>query len=208
MFLRLVLYAFFYLFFCHISVLVEFLDFFSLCYIGLAAITVMFVTTCLMFLIICTIWKQSIFVAFLFVMSFGSVELLYFSASLAKVHRGGWLPLLISLAVLTLMLSWHYGTSEKLAFELQNKLSMDSLLNLGPSLGILRVPGIGLIYSNVTSGIPPTFAHFVTNFPAFHRFLIFVTFQYVMVPKVPASEQFLICRIAPPEFHLFQCIVR
>ncbi|KAJ0099050.1 hypothetical protein Patl1_20383 [Pistacia atlantica] len=173
---------------------------------GLAAITVMFVKTCLMFLIICTVWKRNIFIGFLFVMSFGSLELLYFSASLAKVNRGGWLPLLISLALLTLMLSWHYGTSEKLAFELQNKISIDSLVSLGPSLGVSRVPGIGLVYSNVTSGVPPTFAHFVTNFLAFHKILIFETFQYVMVPKVPASEQFLVSRIAPPEFCLFQCI--
>ncbi|KAJ0042005.1 hypothetical protein Pint_17743 [Pistacia integerrima] len=142
---------------------------------GLAAITVMFLTTCLMFLIICAVWKRNIFMAFLFVMSFGSLELLYFSASLPKVHRGGWLPLLISLALLTLMLSWHYGTSEKLAFELQNKISIACLVSLGPSPGVSRVPGIGL---------------------------------YVMVPKVSASEKFLVCRIAPPEFCLFQCIVR
>ncbi|KAK1574918.1 hypothetical protein Q3G72_001763 [Acer saccharum] len=175
---------------------------------GLAAITVMFVTTCLMFLVICTVWRQNVLAAILFVTVFGFVELLYFSASLAKVHRGGWFPLVVSLVILTLMSIWHYGTSQKLEFELQNKISLDSLLNLGPSLGIIRVPGIGLIYSNVTSGVPPMFAHFVTNFPAFHRILIFVTIQYVMVPKVSASEHFLVTRIGPSEFCLFRCIVR
>ncbi|KAI9160311.1 hypothetical protein LWI28_006999 [Acer negundo] len=175
---------------------------------GLAAITVMFVTTCLMFLVICTVWKRNASAGFLFVTVFGFVELLYFSASLAKVHRGGWFPIVVSLVVLTLMSIWHYGTSQKLEFELQNKISLDSLLNLGPSLGIIRVPGIGLIYSNVTSGVPPMFVHFVTNFPAFHRILIFVTIQYVMVPKVSASEHFLVTRIGPSEFCLFRCIVR
>ncbi|KAK2654202.1 hypothetical protein Ddye_014058 [Dipteronia dyeriana] len=175
---------------------------------GLAAITVMFVTTCLMFLVICTVWKRNALAAFLFVTVFGFVELLYFSASLAKVHRGGWFPLVVSLVILTLMTIWHYGTSQKLEFELQNKISLDSLLNLGPSLGIIRVPGIGLIYSNVTSGVPPMFAHFVANFPAFHSILIFVTIQYVMVPKVSASEHFLVTRIGPSELCVFRCIVR
>ncbi|KAK4838767.1 hypothetical protein QYF36_016280 [Acer negundo] len=175
---------------------------------GLAAITVMFVTTCLMFLVICTVWKRNASAGFLFVTVFGFIELLYFSASLAKIHRGGWFPIVVSLVVLTLMSIWHYGTSRKLEFELQNKISLDSLLNLGPSLGIIRVPGIGLIYSNVTSGVPPMFVHFVTNFPAFHRILIFVTIQYVMVPKVSASEHFLVTRIGPSEFCLFRCIVR
>ncbi|KAK3218490.1 hypothetical protein Dsin_012460 [Dipteronia sinensis] len=175
---------------------------------GLAAITVMFVTTCLMFLVICIVWRQNVFSAILFVTVFGFVELLYFSASLAKVHRGGWFPLVVSLVILTLMSIWHYGTSQKLEFERQNKISLDSLLNHGPSLGIIRVPGIGLIYSNVTSGVPPMFAHFVANFPAFHRILIFVTIQYVMVPKVSASEHFLVTRIGPSELCLFRCIVR
>nr|XP_018685917.1 PREDICTED: probable potassium transporter 13 isoform X4 [Musa acuminata subsp. malaccensis] len=88
---------------------------------GLAVITVMLVTTCLMFLIITTVWKQSILLALLFTITFGSLELLYLSACLAKVHHGGWLPLLISMAILMTMFTWHYGTAKKRAFELQNK---------------------------------------------------------------------------------------
>ncbi|KAJ4705815.1 Potassium transporter [Melia azedarach] len=175
---------------------------------GLAAITVMFVTSCLMFLIICTVWKRNVLVAFLFVLIFGSLELLYVSASLAKVHEGGWLPLVISVTILTLMSIWHYGTSKKLEFELENKVGIDSLLRLGPSLGIIRVPGIGLIYSHIPYSVPPIFAHFITKFPAFHKILIFVTLEHVMVPKVPASEHYLISRIGAPEYRLFQCIVR
>lgn len=171
-------------------------------------ITVMFVTTCLMFLIISTVWKKNVLLALMFVVIFGSVELVYISACLAKVHRGGWLPLVISLVIVSLMSSWHYGTLKKHAFELQNKVCLERLLNLGPSLGISRVPGIGLIYSNIASGVPPMFAHFVTNFPAFHRILIFVTLQSVMVPKVSARERFLVGRIGPPEYCLFRCIVR
>uniref|UniRef100_A0A5B7BWK6 Potassium transporter n=1 Tax=Davidia involucrata TaxID=16924 RepID=A0A5B7BWK6_DAVIN len=175
---------------------------------GLAVVTVMFVTTCLMFLIISTVWKQNVLVALMFVIVFGSIELLYFSACLAKVHKGGWLPLLFSLVILSLMSAWQYGTSKKHAFELQNKVSLERLLSLGPSLNIVRVPGIGLIYSNLSSGVPPMFAHFVTNFPAFHRMLIFVTLESLMVPKVSDTDRFVVGRIGPPEFFLFGCTVR
>ncbi|XP_059666685.1 probable potassium transporter 13 [Cornus florida] len=175
---------------------------------GLAVVMVMFVTTCLMFLIITTVWKRNVLGATMFVLVFGSVELLYFSACLAKVHRGGWLSLLLSLVIVSLMLAWQYGTSMKHAFELQNKVPLDKLLCLGPSLGIKRVPGIGLIYSNLASGIPPMFTHFVTNFPAFHRILIFVTLESLMVPKVLDADRFVVGRIGPREFYLFWCIVR
>ncbi|TYI42645.1 hypothetical protein ES332_A01G113600v1 [Gossypium tomentosum] len=68
---------------------------------GLAVITVMFVTNCLMFLIIITVWNRSFFLALLFVLTFGSVELLYFSACLAKQ-----------------------------SFEFENKVSLDSFIAL------------------------------------------------------------------------------
>lgn len=171
-------------------------------------ITVMFVTTCLMFLVIVTVWKKTALAGILFVTVFGSLELLYFSACLVKVPKGGWLPLLLSFIFMTVMSIWHYGTRQKQVFELQNKVCLERLLSLGPNLGIVRVPGIGLIYSNVVSGVPPMFAHFVTNFPAFHRILIFVTLQSLTVPKVPPSERFLVGRIGPPEYRLFRCVIR
>lgn len=161
-----------------------------------------------MFLVIVTVWKKTSLAAILFVAVFGSLELLYFSACLVKVPKGGWLPLLLSFIILCVMSIWHYGTKQKQLFELQNKVCTERLLSLGPNLGIVRVPGIGLIYSNVVSGVPPMFAHFVTNFPAFHRILIFVTLQSLTVPKVPESERFLVGRIGPPEYRLFRCIIR
>ncbi|KAL4388191.1 hypothetical protein GQ457_09G004520 [Hibiscus cannabinus] len=175
---------------------------------GLAVITVMLVTTCLMFLVVVMVWKRNILGALAFVIVFGSVELLYFSACLTKVHKGGWFPLMFSLILLSTMCVWHYGTLKKQAYESNNKVSLDMLLSMGPNLGINRVPGIGLIYSNVATGPPPMFAHFVTNFPAFHRILIFVTVQSLTVPKVPSNQRFVTSRIGPPEFGLFQCVVR
>ena len=196
-----------------ISILFPFfvkLAFWHVCHFlpGLAVIIVMLITTCLMFLVIVMVWKRTILVAITFVIIFGSIELLYFSACITKVHKGGWVPIVLSLIVLFFMSIWHYGTLKKRSFELQNKVCLDTLLTLGPSLGINRVRGICLIYSNVVSGVPPMFAHFVTNFPAFHEILVFVTIQSLTVPKVPAEEQVLVSRIGSPEYRLFRCIVR
>jgi KUP system potassium uptake protein len=168
----------------------------------------MFVTTCLMFLVIVMVWKRNILAAFIFVTVFGFVELLYLSSCLAKVAKGGWIPLIFSLIVLSVMYIWHYGTLQKQSFESHNRTSLDMLLSLGPNVGINRVRGIGLIYTNVLSGIPPMFSHFVTSFPAFHQVLIFVTFQFLTTPRVSANQRFIVSRIGPAEFRLYRCIVR
>lgn len=175
---------------------------------GLAVITVMLITTCLMFLVITLFWEKKIIIALAFTLLFGSFEMLYFSACVVKMHLGGWLPLLFSVFIMIVMSVWHYGTSRKQAFQVENKLaSLDRLLEMSPGLGLIRIPGIGLVYSNVPSGVPPMFAHFVTNFPAFHRILIFVSVRSLSIPKVGTADRFNINRIGAPEYRLYQCVV-
>lgn len=170
--------------------------------------TVMLVTTCLTSLVIVLCWHKPPIVALLFLLFFGSIELLYFSASLTKFTEGAWLPILLSLFLTTIMFVWHYATIKKYEFDLHNKVSLDWLLALGPSLGVARVPGIGLVFTDLTSGIPANFSRFVTNLPAFHRILVFVCVKSVPVPHVPPAERYLVGRVGPASYRSYRCIVR
>ncbi|XP_058778968.1 potassium transporter 4-like [Vicia villosa] len=175
---------------------------------GLACMTVMFVTTFLMALVIVFVWQKSIVIATLFLLFFWVVEAVYLSAAFLKVHQGGWVPLVLSFFFLVVMYVWHYGIRRKYKYDLHNKVSLKWLLGLGPSLGIVRVPGIGLIYSELATGIPAIFTHFVTNLPAFHKVLVFVCVKSVPVPHVSPEERFLIGRACPRPFRMYRCIVR
>lgn len=175
---------------------------------GLAVITVMLVTTCLMSLVIVLCWHRSFLLAICFVVFFGTIEALFFSASLIKFLEGAWVPIALAFIFLTVMYVWHYGTLKKYEFDVQNKVSINWLLSLGPSLGIVRVRGIGLIHTELVSGIPAIFSHFVTNLPAFHQVLVFLCIKSVPVPHVRPEERFLVGRIGPKEYRLYRCIVR
>ncbi|KAI3474868.1 hypothetical protein Pfo_030179 [Paulownia fortunei] len=175
---------------------------------GLAVITVMLVTTCLMSLVIVLCWNRSILLAICFIFFFGSIEALYFSASLIKFLEGAWVPVALSFIFLVIMYVWHYGTLKKYEFDVQNKVSINWLLGLGPNLGIVRVRGIGLIHTELVSGIPAIFSHFVTNLPAFHQVLVLFCIKYVPVPHVRPEERFLVGRIGPKEYRVYRCIAR
>ncbi|KAB2088262.1 hypothetical protein ES319_A04G163800v1 [Gossypium barbadense] len=175
---------------------------------GLAVITVMLVTTCLMSLVIVLCWQKSVFLAICFVFFFGTIEALYFTASLVKFLEGAWVPIALSFIFLIVMCVWHYGTLKKYEFDVQNKVSVNWLLTLGPDLGIVRVRGIGLLHTELVSGIPAIFSHFVTNFPAFHQVLVFLCIKSVPVPHVRPEERFLVGHIGPRECRLYRCIVR
>ncbi|XP_048136571.1 potassium transporter 6-like isoform X2 [Rhodamnia argentea] len=175
---------------------------------GLAVITVMLVTTCLMSLVIVLCWHQSFVLAIAFVLFFGAIEALYFSASLVKFLQGAWVPIALAFIFLIVMCVWHYGTLKKYEYDVENKVSIKWLMSLGPSLGIVRVRGIGLVHTELVSGIPAIFSHFVTNLPAFHQVLVFLCIKSVPVPHVRPEERFLVGRIGPREFRLYRCIVR
>ncbi|XWS40766.1 hypothetical protein CRYUN_Cryun17cG0023700 [Craigia yunnanensis] len=175
---------------------------------GLAVITVMLVTTCLMSLVIVLCWHKSVFLAILFVFFFGSIEAFYFSASLIKFLEGAWVPIALALIFSAIMYVWHYGTLKKYEFDVQNKVSINWLVALGPTLGIVRVRGIGLIHTELVSGIPAIFSHFVTNLPAFHEVVVFLCIKSVPVPHVSPKERFLVGRVGPKEYRLYRCIAR
>ncbi|KAK4371003.1 hypothetical protein RND71_010478 [Anisodus tanguticus] len=151
---------------------------------------------------------KSVLLAICFVIFFGSIEALYFSASLIKFLEGAWVPIAMAFVFMIVMCIWHYGSLKKYEFDVQNKVSADWLLHLGPSLGIVRVRGIGVIHTELVSGIPTIFSHFVTNLPAFHQVLVFVCVKVVPTPHIRHEERFLVGYIGPRECHVYRCIVR
>ncbi|XP_068659601.1 potassium transporter 6-like isoform X2 [Aristolochia californica] len=175
---------------------------------GLAIITGMLATTCLMSLIISLYWEKNILISALFLIFFGAIEATYFSACVLNLHEGAWFLIFFVVVLLVVMLTWHYGTMKKYEFELHNRVCMEWLTDLGPSLGVARVPGIGFIYTDLVRGIPAFFSHFVTNLPAFHQVLIFVSFKSVPIPYVKPSRRFLIGRFGTKEYRVYRCIVR
>ncbi|XP_043701207.1 potassium transporter 11-like isoform X2 [Telopea speciosissima] len=175
---------------------------------GTAVVVVMLVTTSLMILIMLLVWHCHWSLVLIFTILSLAVELSYFSAVLFKVDQGGWVPLVIASAFLIIMYVWHYGTVKRYEFEIHSKVSIAWILGLGPSLGLVRVPGIGFVYTELASGVPHIFSHFITNLPAIHSVVVFVCVKYLPVYTVPQEERFLVKRIGPKNYHIFRCVAR
>ncbi|XP_061986390.1 putative potassium transporter 12 isoform X2 [Populus nigra] len=175
---------------------------------GIAEVGVMIVSTTLVTLVMLLIWKTNLFLALCFPLVFGSVELVYLSAVLSKIKEGGWLPLVFATFFLCVMYTWNYGSVLKYQSEVREKISMDFMLELGSTLGTVRVPGIGLLYNELVQGIPSIFGQFLLSLPAIHSTIVFVCIKYVPVPVVPQEERFLFRRVCPKDYHIFQCVAR
>ncbi|TYJ38420.1 hypothetical protein E1A91_A05G441700v1 [Gossypium mustelinum] len=89
---------------------------------------------------------------------------------------------------------WHYVHHKRYDFELRNKVSSEYMTQLAKDPRINRVPGMGLLCSELVHGIPPIFPHFVSNIPSIHSVLVFLSLKKLPVSKISVS--------------MFHCIVR
>ncbi|KAF7010693.1 hypothetical protein CFC21_025077 [Triticum aestivum] len=175
---------------------------------AIAELGVMIMATVYVTLIMLLIWETNIIKVISFLITFLSLELIFFSSALSSVGDGGWALLVFASGLVMIMFIWNYGTKLKYDSELKQKLSRDLMRKLGPNLGTMRAPGLGLVYSEIVTGVPAIFGHFLTALPAIHSIIVFVCVRNVPVPAVPQSERFLFQRVCTRGYHMFRCIAR
>ncbi|OIT05619.1 PREDICTED: potassium transporter 5-like [Nicotiana attenuata] len=175
---------------------------------GIAVVIAEIITTNMVTLVMLVIWKISIWWITLFYMVYFSIESTYFSAQLTKFTQGGYLPLAFSVVLVIIMGTWHYAQKLRYQFELNNKVSSEYVRDLANNPDIKRVPGIGLLYSELVQGIPPIFPHFVSNIPSVHSVIVLVSIKSIPISKVALQERFLFRHVEPREYNVFRCVVR
>lgn len=177
-------------------------------YAGIAVVFVMTLTSALLVLIMTMIWKTHFLLVIGYVGIFFSVELLYLSSVLYKFNQGGYLPLAFAVVLMTIMYIWNDVYRRKYHFELDHKISPEKLREVAADAQVSRIPGLALFYSELVQGIPPIFQHYVTNVPALHSVLVFVSIKSLPISKVATEERFLFRRVEPRELNVFRCVAR
>ncbi|KAG9447320.1 hypothetical protein H6P81_013448 [Aristolochia fimbriata] len=175
---------------------------------GIAVVAVMVITTGMVALIMLVIWKASIWAIGLFFVVFFAAETIYLSSVLYKFVQGGYLPLAFSAVLMAIMGIWHYVHNKRYMFELENKVSSDYIKDLITNPHLRRMPGIGLLYSELVQGIPPIFTHFLKNVPSIHSVLVFVSIKPIPISRVALEERFLFRQVEPREYRMFRCVAR
>ncbi|KAK6915454.1 Potassium transporter [Dillenia turbinata] len=175
---------------------------------GLAVIFVFILTSAFLVLVMIMIWKTNILLVLLYILTVGALELLFLSSLLVKFSGGGYLSLAFAGVFVIIMYVWNYGYRMSYIFELENKVSAQKVkeIALDPKIG--RLPGLALFYTELVHGISPIFTHYISNVPALHSILIFVTIKTLPISKVPPDERFLFGRIEPYDLFIFRCVVR
>lgn len=118
---------------------------------------------------------------------FAFFDVIYFAANMLKVPAGGWLPLLLSVGLLTVMSTWRQGRrliTEKIRAQL---MPMDLFLMGTP--GIHRVEGTAIFLTRSPEGIPHTLLHNLKHNKVLHERVVLLSLMVDEVPRIADDQR-------------------
>jgi KUP system potassium uptake protein len=164
---------------------------------GIAVSLTMLITSVLLFIAMREVWRWNVIAAGAAAAGFLVVDGAFFAANLSKILEGGYVPLLLALAVYGVMLVWHRG-----AMSVQRRIEtsltpIEAFIAELQSHNIARVPGTAVFLTRSKHGVPPVMDWHVRQNRSLHNFVLIVTLTVASTPRVERQERLTLAREAP-----------
>ncbi|QGN56044.1 potassium transporter Kup [Novosphingobium sp. Gsoil 351] len=158
---------------------------------GIAVTGAMMIDNFLLAVVLWQMWKWKPILAVPLLVLFFVIDLGYLSANLTKIPDGGWVPLLMGMAIFTLLTTWARGRTlmrqnmaeGAIPFEVFTKSAHNSAA---------RVPGTAIFMASTSSGVPSALLHNIKHNKVLHERVVVLTVAIQDVPYVDDAERFAI----------------
>ncbi len=155
---------------------------------GIAVTGAMFIDTCLISVVLLTLWQWPKWKALPILAVFFVVDFAYLGANLLKVPSGGWVPLVIGLIIFTLLTTWSRGRS--LMRERMAESSMPMEVFIKSACGSAqRVGGTAIFMASTSAGVPSALLHNIKHNRILHERVIILTVEIGEVPYVDEANR-------------------
>lgn len=159
---------------------------------GIAVTGTMAITSILFYVVARERWGWSGLHASVLTILFLIIDLAFFGANIIKVEQGGWVPLLVGVALFTVMTTWKRGREILRDVLLDRSLDIDALMETLSQGKIVRVPGTAIFMTSEAEKTPVVLLHHLKHNKVLHEQVILLSIIGQEVPEVPASERLTI----------------
>ncbi len=156
---------------------------------GIAVTGTMMITTLLFHTVACERWHWPVWRARALTLLFLIVDVAFFSANVVKITQGGWFPLVVAVAIYTLMTTWNRGRARLAAIVRENTLPMDLFLADVGRRQPHRVPGTAVFLTSDTTGAPPVLLHHLKHNKVLHERVMLMSVVTEEIPQVDQEER-------------------
>ena len=162
------------------------------------AVTGTFLCTCALAVVVFR--RQYHWARMMAVVVFGGffiIDSVFFAANALKIPDGGWVPLLLGVALMLLMTSWQRGRTLLLARWKADSLPLASFLARLPQSRTIRVPGMAVFMTGNPDFVPGALLHNLKHNKVLHEKVLFVTVVNEDVPEARPADQCTATELAP-----------
>ena len=156
---------------------------------GIAVTTDMLITTVLTFFVIRYAWKLPLALCLGATGAFFLVDLMFFSSNLLKLAAGGWFPVVIGLAMYTVMMTWKQGRALLNAKLKADSIDLKSFLEAVFVSPPTRVEGTAVFLTAEPGTVPNAMLHNLKHNKVLHEHNLFVTVQNHEVPWIGMNKR-------------------
>ncbi|MCP3784044.1 KUP/HAK/KT family potassium transporter [Micromonospora sp. A3M-1-15] len=166
---------------------------------GVAVTGTFMITTTLVLVVARARWRWGTGRLVLFGVVFGSIELTFFTANLAKVTHGGWLTLLIAICLFTVLLTWRRGADLVTARRTEREGPLPDFIDTLHATNIPRVPGTAVFPHPNKETTPLALRANVAHNHVRHERIVIITGRTANVPHIPWDARLTIDDLGDPD---------
>lgn len=155
---------------------------------GIAIALTMAITSILFFTAARAVWGWSMLKTVIVTGLFLSLDGAFLAANSLKIIHGGWFPLVIGGAVMSLMLIWIWGRERLYARIMQGALPVAALIEDLKKGRIHRVPGTAIYMSGKGTRVPTALLHNLKHNQVLHERVILLHVMTLDQPKADTKE--------------------
>ena len=156
---------------------------------GIAVTGTMLVTTILVFALAVRGWNWSWSLAIPLFTAFLVVDATLFTANMLKFHDGGWVPIVIAVAIFTTMWVWMKGRAAGIAIEKEGTLPIQDLIDSISPGRVHRPQGTAVYLTSFSETAPGCLLHNLKHNEVLHEHVVLLTIDVGDEPYVAAAER-------------------
>lgn len=156
---------------------------------GTAVSTTMVLTTLLLIRAMLRIWRWSPFIVIPIAAVFFTVDIAFFSANLAKIAAGGWIPLTLGVCIYAIMVTWRTGIQAVRAKISDRAESAELFVDRLKRENTPRIAGVAVFLTRTDDKIPGTICDFVRNLGSLHETVIALRVVFEESPRIEPDQR-------------------
>jgi KUP system potassium uptake protein len=156
---------------------------------GIAVALTMGITSVLLHVVMTERWRWPLALAFAVSAVFVTADAAFVGANLLKILQGGWLPLVIAMAIFTVMTTWKTGRRLMAERITARAVPLEDFLGSIAAVPPARVPGTAVFMTAQPTGTPPALAHNLRYNKVLHQYVVVLLVKTAQVPHVPANDR-------------------